>query len=241
MDFVAIRSVHQACRRAHFATSKISTRTAIATTRTSQRQHPWTNRWLPKVSVYDEAATVTCRRDRSSTSRINTMLNRRPSIGRSPSTIAKTSLKSTISVSWIGQNRTRAHASPPFFSLAPPSFREREPEAPRYTGSTVPSRSFRFLQMMTSDDQQQQPADGRPSAGYNKPQQQQQQPAPTNKYDEQTFSSNANRIDSHPSRAFKYLQGMTGEQPGMSTMTTVTHTGPSLAHVLLPRVASDCF
>ena len=95
--------------------------------------------------------------------------------------------------------------------------REREPEAPRYTGSTVPSRSFRFLQMMTQDDQQN---DSKPVAGYNKPQQL------MNKYDEQNLSHNTNRLDAHPSRSFKYLQEMTAEQPAVTTTTTtVTRTG----------------
>jgi hypothetical protein len=102
---------------------------------------------------------------------------------------------------------------------APPSFREREPEAPRYTGSTVPSRSFRFLQMMTQGDQQN---DSKPIAGYNKPQQL------INKYDEQNLSLNTNQINTHPSRSFKYLQEMTAEQTQptvTTTMTTVTRTG----------------
>src|SRR5207237_123220 len=73
-----------------------------------------------------------------------------------------------------------------FYYLAPPSFREREPEAPRYTGSTVPSRSFRFLQMMTQNDQQN---DSKPVPGYNKPQQL------MNKYDEQNLSFNTNKIN----------------------------------------------
>jgi len=101
--------------------------------------------------------------------------------------------------------------------LAPPSFREREPEAPRYTGATVPSRSFRFLQMMTQDDQQN---DTKPTPGYNKPQQQ-----ILNKYDD-NFSSN--KINTHPSRSFKYLQEMTSDQqqPNVTT-TTVTRTETS--------------
>ncbi len=102
--------------------------------------------------------------------------------------------------------------------LAPPSFREREPEAPRYTGSTVPSRSFRFLQMMTQNDQQN---DSTPVPGYNKPQQL------MNKYDEQNLSLNTNQINTHPSRSFKYLQEMTNEQPIVTT-TTVTRTGQLL-------------
>lgn len=102
---------------------------------------------------------------------------------------------------------------------APPSFREREPEAPRYTGSTVPSRSFRFLQMMTQDGQS---ADPNATAGYIKPQ---QMPP---KYDEQTFSNNSNKIESNPSRSFKYLQEMTAgghqQQPAVTT-ATITRTG----------------
>ncbi len=90
------------------------------------------------------------------------------------------------------------------FFLAPPSFREREPEAPRYKGSTVPSRSFRFLQMMTQDDQQNDPT---PVSGYTKPQQ-----LLLNKYDEQNLLPNTNRLNEHPSRSFKYLQELTGEQ-----------------------------
>ncbi len=109
------------------------------------------------------------------------------------------------------------------FYLAPPSFREREPEAPRYAGSTVPSRSFRFLQMMTQDDQQN---DSKPVPGYNKPQQL------MNKYDEPNSSFNTNKINTHPSRSFKYLQEMTSDQqhqPTLTTMTTVTHTGDFLS------------
>jgi hypothetical protein len=99
--------------------------------------------------------------------------------------------------------------------LAPPSFREREPEAPRYTGATVPSRSFRFLQQMTQNDQQN---DSAPVPGYNKPQQL------NNTYDQQNFSLNNNKIDTHPSRSFKYLQEMTAEQPAVTT-TTIIRTG----------------
>jgi hypothetical protein len=103
------------------------------------------------------------------------------------------------------------------FLLVPPSFREREPEAPRYTGATIPSRSFRFLQMMTQNDQAN---DSKPVAGYIKPQQL------MNNDDEQNLSLNSNRIDTHPSRSFKYLQEMTSEQPGViQTTTTITRTG----------------
>lgn len=106
--------------------------------------------------------------------------------------------------------------------LAPASVREREPEAARYAGANVPSRSFRFLQMMTQDDQK---TDAKPVPGYNKPQQL------MNKYDEQNLSSNPNRINMHPSRSFKFLQQMTSDeqqqqQPGV---TTITHTGYSFA------------
>ena len=87
------------------------------------------------------------------------------------------------------------------FVLAPPSVREREPEARRYTGSTVPSRSFRFLQMMTEDDSP-------TSSSYTKSTQQ----SLLNKYDEQNLSTNPNRLNDHPSRSFKYLQTITGEQ-----------------------------
>ena len=55
-----------------------------------------------------------------------------------------------------------------FYILAPPSFREREPEARRFSGSRNPSRAFRFLQKMTQDDQQN---DATPVPGYIKPQQ----------------------------------------------------------------------
>jgi hypothetical protein len=107
------------------------------------------------------------------------------------------------------------------FPLAPPSFRQPEPEAPRYVGSTVPSRSFRFLQMMTQDDQQN---DSKPVAGYNKPQQL------MNKYDEANSSFNTNKMNTHPSRSFKFLQEMTSDQPQQptnltTTTTTVTRTG----------------
>lgn len=89
--------------------------------------------------------------------------------------------------------------------LVPPSSRAREPEAPRYKGSTVPSRSFRFLQKMTSEDQQD---DAEPVSGYIKPQQH-----VLHKYDQSNLISNdVNRLHDHPSRSFKYLQGMTGEQ-----------------------------
>ena len=107
--------------------------------------------------------------------------------------------------------------------LAPASVREREPEAPRYAGATVPSRSFRFLQMMTQDGQQN---DSKPVPGYNKPQQL------LNKYDEQNLSSNPNRINMHPSRSFKFLQQMTSDeqQPSVTTSTTtITRTGYSFA------------
>lgn len=106
--------------------------------------------------------------------------------------------------------------------LAPASVREREPEAPRFSGSTVPSRSFRFLQMMTQDDQQN---DSKPVPGYNKPQQL------MNKYDQQNLSSNPNRINMHPSRSFKFLQQMTSdEQQQQPAVTTNTRTGYSFAH-----------
>lgn len=84
-----------------------------------------------------------------------------------------------------------------FLFSAPPSFREREPEAPRYKGATVPSRSFRFLQMMTHDDERNDV----------KPQQ-----FLLNKYDQQNTLTTTNRIHEHPSRSFRYLQEMTGEQ-----------------------------
>ncbi|CAF4024826.1 unnamed protein product, partial [Adineta steineri] len=101
------------------------------------------------------------------------------------------------------------------YNKPPPSFREREPEAPRYTGSTVPSRSFRFLQQMTDNDQQNV---GTSVLGYNKPQQL------MNKYDEQNLSLNNNKMNTHPSRSFKYLQEMTSEQPEIAATTTMTTT-----------------
>ncbi|CAF4066268.1 unnamed protein product [Rotaria sp. Silwood2] len=107
------------------------------------------------------------------------------------------------------------------YNKPPPSFREREPEAPRYTGSTVPSRSFRFLQMMTQNDDQN---NAKSNVGYNKPQQL------LNKYDEQNFSSNINKLETHPSRSFKYLQEITSERPQSAgqTTTTVTQTGTKI-------------
>lgn len=86
--------------------------------------------------------------------------------------------------------------------LAPASFREREPEAPRYSGSTVPSRSFRYLQMMTSEDEEQN------STKLNRKPDQEL----LNKYDEKNYLTNKNRLNEHPSRSFKYLQEITGEQ-----------------------------
>ena len=93
----------------------------------------------------------------------------------------------------------------------PPSFRPREPEAPRYTGSTVPSRSFRFLQMMTQDDEQN---DSKPTSGYIKP-----QPILFNKYDERNIFTDTNKLHEHPSRSFRYLQEMTGEQKSIINKT----------------------
>jgi hypothetical protein len=112
------------------------------------------------------------------------------------------------------------------YFLAPPSFREREPEAPRYTGSTVPSRSFRFLQKMTEGDQQNELT---PVAGYVKPHQL------MNKYDEQNLSVNTNKLDTHPSRSFKYLQEMTGEQQPTVTTTTITRTGSIFNRFIFPQ------
>ncbi|CAF3814498.1 unnamed protein product [Rotaria magnacalcarata] len=98
------------------------------------------------------------------------------------------------------------------YNKVPPSFREREPEAPRYSGATVPSRSFRFLQMMTQDSQEQDAL--KSNNNYTKAQQ-----ALLNKYDEQNYLTNNNRINEHPSRSFKYLQEMTGEQRPTETST----------------------
>jgi hypothetical protein len=50
-----------------------------------------------------------------------------------------------------------------------------------------------------------------------------------NKSDDQNFSLNTNKINTHPSRSFKYLQEMTSDQQQQpdvtTTMTTVTRTG----------------
>ncbi|UJR32252.1 hypothetical protein I4U23_019717 [Adineta vaga] len=54
------------------------------------------------------------------------------------------------------------------YNKLPPSFRAREPEAKRFTGSSNPSRAFRFLQKMTEDDHRNDPT---PVAGYIKPHQ----------------------------------------------------------------------
>ncbi|CAF1267392.1 unnamed protein product [Adineta steineri] len=54
------------------------------------------------------------------------------------------------------------------YNKPPPSFRAREPEAKRFSGATNPSRAFRFLQMMTQEDQQTSPTS---VPGYTKPQQ----------------------------------------------------------------------
>ena len=71
--------------------------------------------------------------------------------------------------------------------------------------------------MMTQNDQAN---DAAPVIGYIKPHQL------MNKDDEQNLSLNSTRIDNHPSRAFKYLQEMTSEQPGVTqTTTTITRTG----------------
>ncbi|CAF3777495.1 unnamed protein product [Rotaria socialis] len=120
------------------------------------------------------------------------------------------------------------------YNKPPPSFREREPEAPRYTGATVPSRSFRFLQMMTQNDEQN---DSKPLTGYNKPQQ------VPNKYDEQNLSFSTNKIDTHPSRSFKYLQEMTGGQQSPTTVietekqTTVANNGQQQKQPLKMNIA----
>jgi hypothetical protein len=58
--------------------------------------------------------------------------------------------------------------------------------------------------MMTQDDQQN---DSQSLPGYTRPQQ-----SLLNKYDEQNLSTNTNRLNEHPSRSFRYLQTMTGEQ-----------------------------
>jgi hypothetical protein len=97
------------------------------------------------------------------------------------------------------------------YNKPPPSFREREPEARRYSGATVPSRSFRFLQKMTSEDQ---PNDLESVSGYIKP----HRPL-FSKYDEQNLTTNSNRFNEHPSRSFKYLQELTGEHKSIGKRT----------------------
>jgi hypothetical protein len=57
---------------------------------------------------------------------------------------------------------------------------------------------------MTSEDQQN---GSEPISGYNRP----HQPL-FSRYNEQTLTTNSNRLNEHPSRSFKYLQEMTGEQ-----------------------------
>lgn len=99
------------------------------------------------------------------------------------------------------------------FLLAPASFRQREPEAKRFTGATNPSRSFRFLQMMTEDDATATTT----TASSAKTEQL------LNKYDEHNLSRNTNQLDEHPSRSFKYLQELTG-QP----QSTVKQSGIAL-------------
>jgi hypothetical protein len=87
--------------------------------------------------------------------------------------------------------------------------------------------------MMTQDDQQN---DSKPVPGYNKPQQL------MNKYDEQNTSFNTNKINTHPSRSFKYLQEMTSEQqPVLTTMTTVTRTGDFLLNKIFILKYPFCF
>jgi hypothetical protein len=54
--------------------------------------------------------------------------------------------------------------------------------------------------MMTQDDK-------KPVDRYTNPQQ-----SLLNKYDEQNLLTNNDRLHDHPSRSFKYLQEMTGEQ-----------------------------
>ncbi|CAF0797967.1 unnamed protein product [Rotaria sordida] len=98
------------------------------------------------------------------------------------------------------------------YNKPPPSSREREPDTPHYKGSTVPSRAFRFLQMMTHEDDEQN--DLKSNINYTKP----QEPL-FNKYDEQHVSTHANRLSEHPSRSFKYLQELTGEQQSTSNQT----------------------
>ncbi|CAF0862135.1 unnamed protein product [Rotaria sordida] len=98
------------------------------------------------------------------------------------------------------------------YNKPPPSSREREPDTPHYKGSTVPSRAFRFLQMMTHEDDEQN--DLKSNINYTKPQE-----LLFNKYDEQHVSTHANRLSEHPSRSFKYLQELTGEQQSTSNQT----------------------
>jgi len=58
--------------------------------------------------------------------------------------------------------------------------------------------------MMTQEDQRN---NSEPVPGYTKPHQ-----LLLNKYNEQNVLTNTNRLNEHPSRSFKYLQEMTGEQ-----------------------------
>lgn len=74
--------------------------------------------------------------------------------------------------------------------------------------------------MMTQDDQQN---DATMPSNSNRSQQ-----AMMNKYDEQNVLNNSNKMDMHPSRAFKMLQDMTSAGGNATVMTTtVTHTGQS--------------
>ncbi|CAF1043207.1 unnamed protein product [Didymodactylos carnosus] len=95
------------------------------------------------------------------------------------------------------------------YNKPPPSHREREAEAPKFTGSTIPSRSFRFLQMMTQEDENNAKQHPQPT---NKPQ------VNLQKYEVQEHLEN--KFDGHPSRSFKYLQEMTGESTRNDTSGT---------------------
>ncbi|CAF4598886.1 unnamed protein product [Rotaria sp. Silwood1] len=98
------------------------------------------------------------------------------------------------------------------YNKTPPSVREHEPEAPHYKGSTVPSRAFRFLQMMTQDEDTEQ--NNLKSINNSTKSHQ-----TLHKYDDHHVLAQTNRLNEHPSRSFKYLQELTGEQHSTSNQT----------------------
>ncbi|CAF0817182.1 unnamed protein product [Didymodactylos carnosus] len=87
------------------------------------------------------------------------------------------------------------------YNKPPPSHREREAEAPKFTGSTIPSRSFRFLQMMTQEEKsnakQQQRSITKPQVNLQS-------------YEEEDHEDDI-KFDGLPSKSFRYLQEITGE------------------------------